>query len=80
MQAQIFVNVVDLPWLDGQNVKPGEEAKTGGKVLKYSVVMESALIVETSWCNLFGMRESIDCSLVGHKHMAGGDHVACLDE
>lgn len=55
MQAQIFVNVVDMPWLDGQNVKPGEEAKTGGKVLKYSVVMESALIVETPWCNLFGM-------------------------
>lgn len=46
MQPQIFMDVADLPWLNGQNVEPREETETGGKVLKNGVVMKASLIIE----------------------------------
>ena len=46
MQSQIFMDVADLPWLNGQNVEPREETKAGGKVLKNGVVMKASLIIE----------------------------------
>ena len=80
MQPQIFMNVADLPWLNGQNVEPREETETGGKMLKNGVVMKPPLIIEPPWRNLFGVRKAIDRGLIRHEHMARGNHAARLDE
>lgn len=80
MQPQIFMDVADLPWLNGQNVEPREETETGGKVLKNGVVMKASLIIEPPRRDFFGVRKTVDRGLIRHEHVTRGNHTACLDE